>query len=109
MPSTSIKQAKLMAACAHGSGYKECPPMKVSKEFNKADALMHTMKKLGKKKQKGMMAGKKSISPSNTQSPSSTSPAAINQARAQNFARKNYYTSSAVNGSGNPLDQLFKK
>jgi len=26
-----------MAACAHGSGYKSCPPAKVAKEFNQAD------------------------------------------------------------------------
>jgi len=37
MPSKATKQANLMAACAHGSGYKKCPPMKVSKEFNQAD------------------------------------------------------------------------
>jgi len=37
MPSVSKPQARLMAACAHGADYKQCPPMKVSKEFNKAD------------------------------------------------------------------------
>lgn len=37
MPSKSKPQAKLMAACAHGAGYKSCPPAKVAKEFNKAD------------------------------------------------------------------------
>lgn len=37
MPSTSKKQGKFMAACAHGAKYKSCPPKKVAKEFNKAD------------------------------------------------------------------------
>ena len=37
MPSKTKKQAKFMAACAHGSGYKSCPPAKVAKDFNKAD------------------------------------------------------------------------
>ncbi len=37
MPSKSPAQARLMAACAHGAGYKACPPAKVSKEFNQAD------------------------------------------------------------------------
>ena len=37
MPSTSRKQARFMAACAHGAGYRSCPPSKVSKEFNQAD------------------------------------------------------------------------
>lgn len=37
MPSTSDKQARFMAACAHNAGYSSCPPMKVSKEFNQAD------------------------------------------------------------------------
>jgi hypothetical protein len=37
MPSKTKKQAKFMAACSHGAGYKSCPPQKVSKEFNKAD------------------------------------------------------------------------
>ena len=37
MPSTSRKQAKFMAACSHGSGYKSCPPKSVSTEFNQAD------------------------------------------------------------------------
>lgn len=39
MPSSTKKQARFMAACAHGwkpsSG--KCPPAKVSKEFNQAD------------------------------------------------------------------------
>lgn len=37
MPSTSKKQAKFMAACAHGADYDSCPPKKVAKEFNDAD------------------------------------------------------------------------
>lgn len=37
MPSKSKKQAKLMAACAHGAKYASCPPTKVAKEFNSAD------------------------------------------------------------------------
>ncbi len=37
MPSTSPKQARLMAACSHGAGYDSCPPAKVAKEFNQAD------------------------------------------------------------------------
>ena len=37
MPSVSKKQARLMAACAHGADYDSCPPAKVSKEFNQAD------------------------------------------------------------------------
>lgn len=37
MPSKSKKQARLMAACAHGAGYTNCPPKSVAKEFNKAD------------------------------------------------------------------------
>lgn len=45
MPSKTKKQAKFMAACSHGSGYKSCPPMKVAKEFNKADAKTGILKK----------------------------------------------------------------
>lgn len=37
MPSTTPKQARFMAACAHGAGYSSCPPEKVSHEFNQAD------------------------------------------------------------------------
>ena len=37
MPSKTKAQARLMAACAHGAGYKKCPPVKVAKEFNQAD------------------------------------------------------------------------
>ena len=47
MPSTTGKQARFMAACAHGAGYSSCPPSKVSKEFNQADKgsklLSHAM------------------------------------------------------------------
>jgi len=39
MPSKSPKQARLMAACAHGAKYAKCPPKKVAKKFSKADAL----------------------------------------------------------------------
>jgi hypothetical protein len=45
MPSTSEKQARLMAACAHGAGYDKCPPKKVAKEFNKADKETGILKK----------------------------------------------------------------
>ena len=38
MPSKTKKQARLMAACANGAKYDKCPPKKVAKEFNKADA-----------------------------------------------------------------------
>ena len=38
MPSKSKSQARLMAACAHGAGYAACPPTRVAKEFNRADA-----------------------------------------------------------------------
>ena len=52
MPSKTPKQAKFMAACAHGAGYKSCPPAKVAKDFNKADKggkmLSSSMKKKGK-------------------------------------------------------------
>lgn len=37
MPSKTAKQARLMAACAHGAKYKSCPDVKVAKEFNSAD------------------------------------------------------------------------
>lgn len=38
MPSSTKRQARFMAACAHGAGYSSCPPLKVSREFNQADA-----------------------------------------------------------------------
>lgn len=37
MPSKTPKQARLMAACAHGAKYKQCPPTSVAREFNQAD------------------------------------------------------------------------
>lgn len=45
MPSKSKAQARLMAACAHGSGYESCPPMKVAKEYNKADKRTGILRK----------------------------------------------------------------
>lgn len=44
MPSKTLKQAKFMAACAHGAKYKDCPPDDVSTEFNKADAKTGILK-----------------------------------------------------------------
>jgi len=40
MPSTSTKQARYMAMCAHRPEHArgKCPPMKVAREFNQADA-----------------------------------------------------------------------
>lgn len=49
MPSKSTKQAKFMAACAHGANYASCPPKKVSTEFNKADKRTGILRKGGKK------------------------------------------------------------
>jgi hypothetical protein len=37
MPSVSPKQGNLMAACAKGALYKRCPPLKVARDFNRAD------------------------------------------------------------------------
>ena len=34
-----------MAACAHGAGYKSCPPKSVAKEFNQADKRKRKAKK----------------------------------------------------------------
>lgn len=48
MPSRSTKQARLMAACAHGAKYDSCPPKKVAREFNQADKKTGILK--GKKK-----------------------------------------------------------
>lgn len=45
MPSTSKRQARFMAACAHGAGYSSCPPAKVSGEFNRADKAAGNLKK----------------------------------------------------------------
>lgn len=48
MPSKTAKQARLMAACAHGAKYDKCPPGKVAKEFNQADKGTGILKKKGK-------------------------------------------------------------
>lgn len=48
MPSKSPAQARLMAACSHGAGYKSCPPVKVAKEFNKADKGTGILRKSSK-------------------------------------------------------------
>jgi hypothetical protein len=45
MPSKTKKQARFMAACAHGAGYKTCPPEKVAREFNQADKKAGTLRK----------------------------------------------------------------
>lgn len=37
MPSKSKKQARFMAACAHGADIPNCPPRAVAKKFNQAD------------------------------------------------------------------------
>jgi hypothetical protein len=50
MPSKSPKQARLMAACAHGAGYKSCPSAKVAKEFNQADKKTGILRKKQKKR-----------------------------------------------------------
>lgn len=52
MPSTSRKQARMMAAAAHDPGFaaKVGVPVKVAKEFNKADAKSGILKKKGSKR-----------------------------------------------------------
>lgn len=45
MPSKSDKQARFMAACAHGADYDKCPPKKVAKKYNKADQKTGILKK----------------------------------------------------------------
>ena len=55
MPSKSPKQARLMAACAHGAGYKSCPPAKVAKEFNQADTGTGILKSAPKQPKKDYM------------------------------------------------------
>jgi len=50
MPSKSKKQARLMAACAHGADYASCPPAKVAREFNQADKKTGILR--GKRKKK---------------------------------------------------------
>ena len=76
MPSKSPEQARLMAACAHGSGYKSCPPAKVAKEFNKADkgtgifsamATRHKEKKDQKREGKESKAKEKSEKRNNSE------------------------------------------
>lgn len=59
MPSTSKKQARFMAACSHGAGYPSCPPMKVSTEFNAADAGANRLTGPGGLVQKGGYMAKK--------------------------------------------------
>ena len=44
MPSTSRKQARLMAACAAGAALDKCPPPKVAKEFAAADKARGSFK-----------------------------------------------------------------
>jgi hypothetical protein len=59
MPSKSQKQARLMAAAAHSKEFakKVGVPMKVAKEFNKADKGGKLLKKAMKNKPKrGLLA-----------------------------------------------------
>ena len=51
MPSTSKKQARLMAAAAHNPSFakKVGVPQSVASEFNKADAKTGILRKKGKK------------------------------------------------------------
>lgn len=51
MPSTSKKQARLMAAAAHNPKFakKVGVPQSVASEFNKADAKTGILRKKGKK------------------------------------------------------------
>ena len=55
MPSKSTKQARLMAAAAHDPAFakKVGVPMKVAKEFNKADKGTKLLSRAMKKKPKG--------------------------------------------------------
>lgn len=46
--SKSKKQARFMAACAHGADYSSCPPTSVAKEFNRADTGTKLLKKESK-------------------------------------------------------------
>lgn len=50
MPSKSAKQARFMAACAHGAKLKKCPPKKVSMEFAAADKASGKFRKARKSK-----------------------------------------------------------
>lgn len=45
MPSKTLKQARLMAACAHGATFKSCPNAKVAREFNQADKKTGILRK----------------------------------------------------------------
>jgi hypothetical protein len=58
MPSKSQKQARLMAAAAHDPAFakKVGVPMKVAKEFNKADKGGKLLKKAMKKPKSGLLA-----------------------------------------------------
>lgn len=59
MPSKSMKQARLMAAAAHDPAFakKVGVPMKVAKEFNKADKGGKLLKKAMKNRpKKGLLA-----------------------------------------------------
>ena len=59
MPSKSMKQARLMAAASHDADFAERVgiPMKVAKEFNKADKGGKLLKKAMKGKPKrGLLA-----------------------------------------------------
>ena len=51
MPSTSGKQARMMAGAAHDPGFakKMGIPQSVAKEFNRADAKTGILRKKGKK------------------------------------------------------------
>ncbi len=55
MPSKTARQARLMAAAAHDPAFakKVGVPMKVAKEFNKADKGGKLLKKAMRKKPKG--------------------------------------------------------
>lgn len=59
MPSSSKKQARLMAACSHGAGYPSCPPVKVSKDFNAADRGSERLSSPGGLVQRGSYLEKK--------------------------------------------------
>ena len=59
MPSTTAKQARFMAACAHGAQMdKKCPPANVAREFNQADKTTGILKRKKKKPQKVRHRGK---------------------------------------------------
>jgi hypothetical protein len=58
MPSKSKSQARLMAAASHSKDFAEKVgiPMKVAKEFNKADKGGNLLKKAMKKPKGGLLA-----------------------------------------------------